>query len=429
MRRIALLALLVLALGTTSFGCGSKKAKVKGGESAEGADAGAASGDDAQTAETGMEPEANTGPTEYPEPPRRSAADRNPNSFKVSVKKAYVLPLSEDGACFDECSKETKEMLIEALPGLAGEQFGSAAKALTTAVGAKGAKEALPDLYVHVNCGAGQELTTHKTSAENRLAGNWRGGGKTLKLDINDQCAISVWDADDEGDDELIGDTLVPIFEVAKDGVAVITSEENDFGQVYMVELFLDQLDGASVWTKPDTASGSGGSATTPTPNTGSGSSGSSGGSSSSKPADPTPTPPDASGAARYTVEIVKANLKKTKKTGEKWDIKLPFVGKAGDEAPDPMVWAYINGYQSEEPFMKTNAASNTFYTEWRKSGDVKLKPGDKIHFKVWDKDKADNDFMGECISDPIGSLTSGQKITFRECDRVDFLVVKITRK
>jgi hypothetical protein len=405
MKRIALLVMLVM--GVASLGCGSKKAKVETGEAA---DAGAA--EDKASAD-GMEPEANTGPTEYPTPPKRSSADRTPYKFKVSVTKAYVLPLSADGACFDKCPKATKDMLVEALPGLAGEQFGSAAKALTTAVGAKGSKEALPDIYVHLDCGFGQELTTHKTSAEDRLVANWRGAEETLKLDPKDQCAISVWDADDDGNDELIGDTVVPLIEVAKDGTAVITSEDNDFGQVYLVEIFLDQLEGPSVWKTPGTASGGSGgstpgSGTTPTP---------------------APTPPDPSGAANYKVEIVKANLMKNKKTGEPWDTKLPFVGKAGDEAPDPFVAAYINGYQSENPFMKTNPAENTFYTEWRQAGEAKLKPGDKIHFMVWDKDKVDNDLMGECITDPVGSLTSGQNITLKNCGRVDFLVVKITRK
>jgi hypothetical protein len=427
MRHITLLT--ALFLGTLLLGCGSKKAKVESGESADKADAGAEPAKDAKAAgaapSDGIEAEANTGPVDYPEPPKRNAAERNPIKFKVSVTKAYVLPLSEDGACFDKCSKDAKTTMVNALPGLAGEQFGSAAKALTTAIGAKGAKESLPDIYVHVNCGAGQELTTHKTSAENRLVANWRGVGETLKLDVKDQCAISVWDADEDGDDERIGDTLVPIIEVAKDGAVTLTSEDNEFGQVYLVEIFLEQLEGASVWKKPATSSG-GAVSTEPKAGTGSGSGSSSGGSAGSTPE---PSKPDPSGAASYAVEILKANLKKTKDTGEKWDVRLPFVGKAGDEAPDPYVEAYINGYQSEKPFMKTDAANNKNYYEWRKTGQAKLKADDKIHFMVWDKDQLDRDLMGECITDQIQSVKSGSSITMRDCGQVDFIVVKITRK
>ncbi len=392
MNRIALFVMLVA--GVLLLGCGSKKANVENG------------------GEDGMEAEANTGPTEYPEPPSRSSAGRAPYQFKVSIKKAYVLPLSDDGSCFDPCTTETKQALVEALPGLAGEQFGSAGKALTTAIGAQGGKEALPDIYVHMDCGNGQEITTHKTSAEDRLVASWRGSSETLKLDVNDECAISVWDGDDEGDDELIGDTVVPLIKVADQGTAIITSEQNEFGQVYLVELFLDQLDGPSVWGQP------GGGGTTGGGTTGGGTTG--GGTGST---------PGVPGAAAYKVEIVKANLQKNKKTGEKWDTKIPFVGKAGDELPDPFVAAYINGYQSENPFMKTEPGSNTVYTEWRQVGQANLQPGDKIHFMVWDKDKVDNDLVGECITDPVGSLSSGQNITLKGCGQVDFLVVKITRQ
>ena len=107
----------------------------------------------------------------------------------------------------------------------------------------------------------------------------------------------------------------------------------------------------------------------------------------------------------------------------------MPFVGKDADTAPDPMVHAYINGYQSEKPFLKTDAASNTQYHEFRKSGQAKLKPGDKIHFMVWDKDKVDHDLIGECITDPVGALKSGHDIVLKGCGQVDFLVVKVTRK
>ena len=100
MKRIALLVMLVM--GVASLGCGSKKAKVETGEAA---DAGAA--EDKASAD-GMEPEANTGPTEYPTPPKRSSADRTPYKFKVSVllsvisasKKIVFSPFASENQTF-----------------------------------------------------------------------------------------------------------------------------------------------------------------------------------------------------------------------------------------------------------------------------------------------------------------------------------------
>lgn len=399
MKKIVVLMFLVAAFALA--GCGSKKNKAKNADDAEATD---------------IEPEADTGPVEYPEPPANSAT-RNPNRFKVSVRKAYVLPLAADGRCFDECHKDIKALYVENLPSLSGEQFGSAAKALATTVGAKGGLESLPDLYVHIDCGSGQELTTHKTSAQNQLTARWRGAEENLNLDVNDQCAISVWDADDDNQDELIGDTVANLISLAKGGVVTISSEDAEFGQVYMVELYLEQLDGTPVIGGAPAAggqTGSGGSTAGGT--TGSGGTGSSGGS----------TP--ASGSGAYQVEIVKVNLKEKKKDGQPWDTKVPFVGSASDVIPDPFVSAFVNGYQSAQPFMKTEPANNTLYAEFGTTGSVDLQPGDKIHFMVWDKDKLDHDLAGECISDSVGSLSLGQEITIRDCGQVDFVVFKISR-
>lgn len=416
MKRIQLLMLVGFAV--FALGCGSKKAKVEDGSAASDTDS---EGTDGVSA-SGMEAEAETGPVEYPTPPKRSASSRNPVKFEVSLQKAYVLPLSEDGACFDPCTKEVKSTLIDALPGLAGEQFGSAAKALTTSVGAKGGKESLPDVYVHIDCGFGQELDTNKTGAENRLAANWRGASATLKLDLDDECAISVWDADDDGQDELIGATTAKIVKLSKDGNVVVSSESGDFGQVYMVELFVEQLEGAPV----NNNNGSNNSNSNSGNNSNSNSGSSSGDSGSNNT---TPTPPDSSGNANFNVEVVKGKIKDVKKDGQKWDAKLPFVGKAGDEAPDPYVSAYVNGYKSENPFLKTNAAENSNYKEWKQGAAVKMNVSDKIHFMVWDKDTADHDLIGECISDPVGILKFGSEITLSNCGQVEFLVFKITRK
>jgi hypothetical protein len=403
MKKLRLLILLCCC-AATGFACGGKKGEINNGAS-KGEDDTA--GTDSGNTQSDLLPEAETGPVEYPKPPARSAASRNPVKFEVSLKKAYVLPLSEDGSCFDPCTEETKNTMADALPGLVGDQFGSAAKALTTSLGAKGGKDALPDIYVHIDCGFGQEIDTNKTGAENRLAANWRGVSETLKLDAKDSCAVSVWDADDDGQDELIGDTVVELVAAAQDGTVTVSSESNDFGQVFVVELFLEQLEGTPVL---DTPSGEGSS----------GSSGSSGGSSDSSAS---------SGDGSYYVEIVKADIREKKQDGQKWDAKLPFVGKAGDEAPDPFVHAYVNGYQSETPFLKTQAAQNTTSVEWNQGATVKLSASDKIHFMVWDKDTADHDLIGECISASTSSLRTGTEITLKDCGQVASLVFKISRR
>ena len=128
-------------------------------------------------------------------------------------------------------------------------------------------------------------------------------------------------------------------------------------------------------------------------------------------------------------LEIIKANLKQTKEDGQPWDSKIPFFGKGDKKAPDPFVQAYLNGQMSENPFMTTEHKPDTNYHEWHAKGKVEAKPNDKIHFYVFDKDMADHDLMGTCITNPIQSLKLGQKITFRGCGQVDFLVVRITKR
>jgi len=383
--------------------CGSKKDKVNGEE---------------DVSASGLEPEANTGPVEYPEPPRRSSSSRTPVRFDVSLQKAYVLPLSADGKCFDPCSTEVKTNMIDALPGLAGNQFASAAKALTTSVGAKNGTDSLPDIYVQIDCGFGQVLNTTKAGAENRLLGTWRGASAILELDPDDQCAISVWDADDDGQDELIGDTVAQIVRLSKDGNVVISSDAGDFGQVFMVELFIEQQGGAPV-TNPSTGTDSGSGSSS---DSSSGSSSGSSGSSSTAPS-------AGSGQDEYYVEVLRANVKEKKADGQAWDMKLPFVGKAGDEAADPFVTAWVNGYKSEKAFLATNPGTNQNFMQWNQGASTRMNPGDKIHFMVWDKDTADHDLVGECISDAVGVLSQNTEITVRNCGQVEALIFKITRK
>ncbi|MDJ0765925.1 MAG: C2 domain-containing protein [Myxococcota bacterium] len=385
-----------------SMGCGSKKPK---GTTADGAEADGGLGED------GKEAEADTGPVTYPEPPTANAADRNPIKFSVSLSKAYVLPLSEDGRCWDRCTPEAKETMVDALTSLSGDQFASAGKALATALSAKGAKDALPDLYVYIDCGFGQTLTTSKSSAEDRIVTTWRGAKETLKLDPNDYCAVSVWDADDDDNDELIGDATVQLLKATKTGEVILTGADADFGQVFMVQLFLDQQEGDSIWqTDPS------GSETDPS------------GSETTPSGETTPSIPSEPGKTAYKIEVVKANFKDKKDNGKPWDTKVPFLG-GGGTLPDPFVAAYVNGYQSEHPFMETSSTQDKTYSEWREVGVVNLKNSDKIHFMVWDKDKVDHDLMGECISDKVGNLRLGTEISIRNCSQVDFLVFKITKR
>jgi hypothetical protein len=397
MKKSILLIALALGLSIALLaGCGSKQ---PGAEADAGPDLAAA-----------LEPEADTGDAEYPEPPKNTAA-RNPLKFNVSVNKALVLPLSEDGKCWDPCSTDAKDALVDSLTQLSGDQFESAAKALTTVMGAKNSKEVLPDIYVYIDCGYGQTYTTSKSSAEDRLSAYWRGAKEVLKIDPQDSCAISVWDADEDGNDELLGDVVLQPIQQAEAGTLTIRGDKVGFGQVFLVELYLDQMEGESVW-------GGGGTDSTQPTQPG----------EETKPSPgSTPVTPPAAGASTYKVEVVKANLKKTKEDGQPWDAKIPFV--AGGVLPDPFVEAYKNGYQSEHPFMETSVAQEKLYYEWRETGEVNLTASDKIHFMVWDKDKIDHDLMGECITGSVGGLKLGSEIVIRDCGQVDFLVVKITKK
>jgi hypothetical protein len=259
---------------------------------------------------------------------------------------------------------------------------------------------------VHVDCGFDQQFETAKTSAKDQLAAQWRGASETLRIDKNDMCSISVWDADEDGNDEMIGSTIVQLAKRAQNGKALFFGPEENFGQVWWVEMALEQLEG----------------------NTDNSSSNNSGqqGSTSDEGTNVEPTKP---GAAWYTVEIVKANLKTEKEDGQPWDGKIPFFGKGDKKAPDPFVQAFLNGQMSESPFMTTEAKPDVNYCEWRTSGKVEMKKGDRIHFYVFDKDMADHDLMGTCITDPVENIRLGQETTLRNCGQVDFLVVKISKK
>lgn len=363
-------------------------------------------------------PEAQTGPVEFPSP-RRSTAERKPVRFEVSVEKVYVLPLSEDGKCWDACPAEAKTKFAEALPSLGGESVASAVKAFVTGLAAAEGSEpivkALPDLYVNIDCGNGNELRTSKGQNDDRLSGKWNNAREEMKLSWEDECAIGVYDGDEDGQDELIGEIFTKAVKDSKNGELILTSNDKEMGQVVRIELLLTQLEGASVW---DGGSGSG------TAGTGTGS-GSSAGSGSGSGGSGTVTP---NGPAGYYVQVIKANLQGKKKDGQAWDAKIPFKGKAGDELPDPFVQVFVNGYKSERPFMQTEPVTNKNYCEWNKQGEAALNANDKLHFMVFDKDAIDHDLMGECISEPLSNLKLGQEIYIRNCGQVDWIAFKVWR-
>ena len=412
MRKTAIAIAFAAGIGVAVAGCGSKKPKAK--VSADGEVGGDADVQQDESAEEGLEPEAKSSRDSFPEPPTLSPADRNPSRYKLWVKKAYVLPLSEDGLCWDPCAAEAKRELAGSMVQLAtidGSKFAMAAKAVAGSVGALDAKQALPDIYVHVNCGFSQEYTTSKSSAEDRLAAEWKGAYEELMIDAKDKCSVSVWDADESGGDEMIGDVVAPLFEKSgASGEVALFGADSEFGQVFMVELGVESMDGTKVAaTEPQTEPSASASSETAQPSTG------------TAAAEPVASDSKAVG---YTVEVVKANVKGKKEDGSAWDATW-----GGGKQPDIYVDVYLNGYKSERPFMRTGVAKDSTYREWGTTGEVDMKDGDKLHFMVWDKDLADNDLVGECISDPIEKVKLGKEIVLRDCSGVDFLAFKISKK
>lgn len=356
-----------------------------------------------------LEDEANTGPADYPQPRRGSDANRNPIRFEVSFVSAYVLPLSQDGKCWDPCTPEAKAKFVDALPSLGSDNPGSAAKALTTAIAAQPGSEkiieAMPDLYAHIDCGYGNELTTSKTLNMDRLGAKWRNAREEFKMDPQDECAISIWDNDADNDDELLGDFSIKIIQESKNGELVVTASNEEMGQVVLVELFIEQLEGSSVLGGGQTGGQTGGSSQ-------SGDGAQSGG--------------GATGTGQYAVEVIKAEIQPTKSNGQTWDAKIPFVSSGID--PDIAVEVYVNGYQSEKPFMETPIGQEQTYFEWRATGRTDIQSTDYLHFVVWDRDKVDHDLVGECKSASISQIPLGQEITLNNCGQVKYLVFKVTR-
>lgn len=400
-------AVFVVAIGV---GCGGKKPKEK---TADDVDAGPVDiGDDEEEVfdpgaiadpvpETDPGVEAG-GPAVYPEAPANIHPGRQTRPYLLSVRKAQVMPTKATGECWDTCDSRTASALsgamtaINALPAASAGGFDLAAKTLQAAIGLVGGQEALPDIYVHIRCGHGQAHATRKTGAMNRIIATWTGENKTLHLDERDQCVVSLWDHDDDGDEE-IGRATVQLVQLANagGGTARIFGREVGFGQVYYLELGLTPGDAA--------AAPSPGTTPVPAPGT---------------------TPAPAPGASAYSVTVVRAEVKPTKADGSPWDVALPLVGKS---EPDPFVNAWVNGYKSPQPFMTTAVKDDTFTPVWEESGVGHLGPNDHIVFMVWDKDAVTDDLIGECKTGPMKSQALGE-VVFRECGQVISLVVRISK-
>jgi hypothetical protein len=278
------------------------------------------------------------------------------------------------------------------------------------AVGAAGGADALPDVFVNIRCGHGQGHSTNKGVAKNKLVATWTYENKSMSLDDRDECAISVWDADDDGDEE-IGRVVVPLAQLAKSGggKAIVYGAETAFGQVYSLEIGLTPKDQAGGTTGGGTTGGGG------------------------KPEVNVPK-------AQYTVEIIKAEIKKTKKDGKEWDLAAGAGGGGGlldmakkalaaadGKDPDVYVEAWFNGYLSQEPFVTTTVKKENYYPVWNESGGLTLKDTDFINFMVWDKDAVNPDLIGECKTKPLGVQGMGE-IKLENCGQVAYLIVKITK-
>jgi hypothetical protein len=361
--------------------------------------------------DTGSEPPAK-GPAVYPPAPANDFPDRQEKEYLLSIKKAQVLPAKEDGQCWDDCAGKAQQVIgtaigqLGALPPASQSAFDLPAKGVQMALGVAGGTDALPDVFVHLRCGHGQGHVTNKKGAKDKLVAAWTYENKTMKLDERDECAISVWDADDDGDEE-IGRVVVPLAQRAKSGggKVVIFGAEDGFGTVYSLEIGLTP--------KEQVSGGGGGGGGKPEPNV---------------------------PKAQYTVEVIKAEIKKTKKDGKEWDAApkpgggggildaLKGAAAAADgKDPDVYVEAWFNGYLSQAPFVTTSVKKENYYPVWNEGGGLTLKDTDFINFMVWDKDLAQPDLIGECKTKPLGVEGMGD-IKIENCGQVVYLLVKVTK-
>ncbi|HUT77128.1 MAG TPA: C2 domain-containing protein [Polyangia bacterium] len=406
-----LLAVLVAGLFATAIaaGCGSKKPKDKtAGDADAGPDAGSTDEEAVDEEQPAPEPTPTPtpeptpeplppakGPAVYPPEPANNHVNRQTRPYLVSLRKAQIIPGKASGECWDECDGKSQMALgtamsnIGALPPNDPGKFDFAAKALQAGIGLVGGQGAFPDVFVHIRCGHGQGHVTQKNGAKDKMVASWSLENKTMQLDERDECVISVWDNDPDGDEE-IGRATVKLVQLANagGGTAKIHGAEIGFGLVYYLEIGVKAQDSGGGTT-------GGGTTTAPTP-----------------------------GASTYSVTVVKAEVKKTKKDGLPWDQALPMVGGAN---PDVFVNAWVNGYKSPQPFMTTAVKKENFWPSWDEGGAGYLGPNDHINFMVWDKDAAADDLIGECKTKPMKEQSLGE-VWLKECGQVSYLLVRITK-
>jgi hypothetical protein len=408
MRKIALLAILLAA------GCGSTKPEVTqitvdGGmvtadpgpaPAVEPADTGGG------TAETPAAPKEEpaapkTEPAapkaekaKYPTPPANTGS-RNPQKYVVSITKVLVLPIKDDGSCWDECSANANQAaagVASQVGGGGANEFELGAKGLEIALKALKGTESLPDVFAHIDCGNGQRILAPANAGWNRLEAKWDNAKKEMSLDANDQCALSVWDQDDVGDEKVGQIVFAPLQRLGGAERITILGTKEAFGQVFLAEIGFKSLQPAG--------GGTGG--------TGGGASG------GAKPG---------VAQALYTVEVIKAKIRDKKKDGSSWDA---FVGKPADG----LVEVYVNGYVSPKPFATTPVVKDNQQPVWNYKGSEVLKDTDRLHFMVFDKDAADDDLVGECKTEPIAKqkLAADGTLVLKDCGQVESLEVRIVK-
>ncbi|MDD5307461.1 MAG: hypothetical protein PHU25_09095 [Deltaproteobacteria bacterium] len=418
MKRIALLAILLLA------GCGAQKPEVAeltvdgglvtanpgpapatmapGEQGGAGEAAKPVTPPKEETAPPKEEPSApKAEKAKFPTPPANTGS-RNPQKYVVSINKVMVLPIKDDGSCWDECSANANQAaagVASQVGGGGATEFELAAKGLEIALKALKSTESLPDVFAHIDCGNGQRILAPANAGWNRLVAKWDNAKKEMSLDVNDQCAISVWDQDDAGDEKIGQIILAPLKRLAagQDRITILGTKE-DFGQVFLAEIGLRSL---------QPASGTGGAG-------GTGTGGAGGVSGGAKPGVP---------QALYSVEVVKAKIRDKKKDGSSWDA---FVGKPAD----PFVEVYVNGYVSPKPFATTPVVKDNQQPVWSYKGSEVLKDTDRLHFMVFDKDAASDDLVGECKTEPIAKqkLAADGTLVLKDCGQVESLEVRIVK-
>ncbi|MCK9523195.1 MAG: hypothetical protein M0R76_09150 [Proteobacteria bacterium] len=378
---LRIMMMLLLATAVVCVGCKKNKNKSDTAADVDDGDNGSSSGsyDDDDYDESGG--------------PANNFSNRNASDYVVSVLSALVMPTAPDGSCWDECSANVQTLAGAASATILkaqGKFETTAAKAFEGGVGLAGGQSSLPDVVVEVRCGHGN---VHKTTVvKDKILPVWKYDEKVMSLDTRDECLIIVSDQDD---DEMveIGRTIVAPLEMRSGDKVLIYGADVGFGLVYSLEMSFRA--GSSAGATADTPGGS-----------------------------------TAEGASMYQIEVISARVSTKNKEGKDWDAPIPgasLLGAAGGLEPDLFVEAWLNGYKSSEPFMKTTTKKDTFSATFNEVARVKLSGDDHINFMVWDADLANHDIIGECKTGDIKNLSEGQHTL--KCDLVEELVIKIEKR